>query len=200
MDKDRILQELVEENNGYLFTSMATKEGITKPYLARYVKKYGLERVARGIYITDDVWPDELYIMQARSAAVIFFGETALYLHDLIDREYTKICVSVPVGYNATHLKKGKADSLQVRYAAKALYELGVCMVSSDSGNMVRAYDKERCICDLIADRDRIEVQDLQTALKGYMFGKDKRLSKLIGYAEKIGIIDEVMKYVEVLV
>ena len=73
-------------------------------------------------------------------------------------------------------------------------------MVSSDSGNLVRAYDKERCICDLIADRDRIEVQDLQTALKGYMSGKDKRLSKLIGYAEKIGIRDEVMKYVEVLV
>lgn len=49
-----------------------------------------MEKVARGVYITDDVWPDELFIMQVRNAAVIFSGETALYLHGLIDREYTE--------------------------------------------------------------------------------------------------------------
>lgn len=27
-------------------------------------RNYGMEKVARGVYITDDVWPDELYIMQ----------------------------------------------------------------------------------------------------------------------------------------
>ena len=50
----------------------------------------------------------------------------------------------------------------------------------------------------MISDRKKIEVQNFQTALKGYMSGKDKKLSRLIEYAKKLGIRDEVMKYVEV--
>ncbi|MGN1170223.1 MAG: abortive phage infection protein [Lachnospiraceae bacterium] len=197
MNRNEILQELIEKNNGYLLTSAATEKGITKPYLAKYVKENGLEKVARGMYVTEDTWPDELYIMQKRNTAVIFSGETALYIHTLLDREYSEICVTVPTGYNATHLKTG---NVQVRYAAKDIYELGECMMPSSSGNMVRVYDRERCICDLISERNKVEVQIFQTAIKEYMSRKDKKLSKLIEYAEKLGIRDEVMKYVEVLV
>ncbi|MBD5520311.1 MAG: abortive phage infection protein [Lachnospiraceae bacterium] len=195
MNKNEILQQLIEENNGYLLSSKVKEKNISKTFLAKYVKENDLERVARGIYITEDVWPDELYIMQVRNAAVIFSGETALYLHGLIDREYSEICVSVPTGYNATHLKTG---NVQVKYASKKRYGLGVCTVPSTSGNMVRVYDRERCICDLVSDRNKIEVQNFQTAMKEYMLGKGKKLSRLIEYAEKLGMRDEVMKYVEV--
>ena len=197
MSKVEMLKQLIEENNGYLLTSLATENNISKTYLAKFVKEHEMEKIARGIYITDDVWPDELYIMQVRNSAVIFSGETALYLHGLLDREYSEICITVPTGYNATHLK---AENVQVKYTPKKIYELGVCRVSSSSGNTVRAYDKERCMCELIADRDKVEVQTFQTAMKEYMSGKGKKLTKLIEYAEIFGIRDEVMKYVEILV
>ncbi len=195
MDKNEILQQLIEENNGYLLSSMVIEKNISKTFLAKYIKENGLERVARGIYITEDVWPDELYIMHVRNAAVIFSGETALYLHGLIDREYSKLCISVPTGYNATHLKTG---NVQVKYTSKNSYNLGVCTVPSMSGNLVKVYDKERCICNLISDRNKIEVQNFQTAMKEYMLGDGKKLTRLIQYAEKLGMRDEVMKYVEV--
>ena len=197
MDKRMVLESLIEENNGYLLTSMAVEKNVTKPFLARFVKEMGMEKVARGVYITDDVWPDELFIMQVRSSAVIFSGETALFLHGLLDREYSEISVTVPAGYNASHLK---ADNVQVRYAPKETYELGVCEVASSSGNTVRVYDKERSICNLIMERNKVEVQNFQTAIKEYMSLKGKKISRLIEYAEKLGIRDEVMKYVEVLV
>lgn len=196
MNNNEILQKLIEKNNGYLLSSMASERNISKAFLAKYVKENKMERVARGVYITEDVWPDELYIMQTRNAAVIFSGETALYLHGLIDREYSEICVSVPAGYNATHLKTG---NVQVKYASKNSYNLGICTVPSMSGNIVKVYDKERCICDLISDRKKIEVQNFQTAMKEYMSGKGRKLTRLITYAEKLGMRDEVMKYVEVL-
>lgn len=195
MNKNDILQQLTDDNNGYLLSNMINDNDISKTFLAKYVKEKGLERIARGIYITEDVWPDELYIMQVRNKAVIFFGETALYLHGLIDREYSEICVSVPTGYNATHLK---TENVRVKYASKNSYGLGVCTVPSTSGNMVKVYDRERCICDLISDRNKIEVQNFQTAIREYMLRKDKKLSRLIEYAEKLGMRDEVMKYVEV--
>lgn len=90
--------------------------------------------------------------------------------------------------------------NVQIRYASKETYELGVCEVASSSGNRVRVYDKERSICNLIMDRNKVEVQNFQTAIKEYMSLKDKKIFRLIEYAEKLGIRDEVMKYVEGLV
>lgn len=135
--------------------------------------------------------------MQVRNSVVIFSGETALFLHGLIDREYSEICVTVPTGYNASHLKNGNE---QVRYASKKTYDLGVCEVATGSGNMVKVYDKERSICNLIMERNKTEVQNFQTAIREYMSSKDRQLTRLIAYEEKLGIRDEVMKYVEVLV
>ena len=197
-NKKMMLDQLIEENNGYLIASIATANGdVSRTFLSQYVKEKEMEKVARGVYITENVWPDELFIMQVRNAAVVFSGETALYLHGMIDREYTDICITVPTGYNATHLK---ADNVRVKYVSRDIYEMGICNVPSSSGNKVKVYDKERCICELITNRGTVEVQQFQTAMKDYMHGKDKKLSRLIEYAERLGIRDEVMKYVEIMV
>ena len=196
MKKHEILNQLLDENNGYLMTAQLAEKGVSRTYLSQYVKEAGLERVARGIYVADDVWPDELFILQAKNSNVIFCGETALYLHGLIDREYSKICIAVPQGYNAAHIK---CNNVKVKYIKKELFPLGVCRVASSSGNLVQAYDKERCICDLIKDRANYDVQNFQTAVKEYISSKDKNLSLLMQYAQTLGIRDEVMKYLEVL-
>lgn len=199
MTKKEIIEKYIEKYNGYLVTSLVCSGGISKTYVSDYIKERGLEKVSRGIYITDDVWPDELFILQQRNCAVIYFGETALYLHGLTDREYSAVFVTVPQGYNASHLK-GSDFEVAVRYASQELYNLGVCEIVSSSGNLVKAYDRERCICDLIANRNKYEVLVFQTAIKEYMSSKDKNLSQLLIYADVMGIRDEVMKYVEVLV
>ena len=198
MNKKMMLDQLIEKNNGYLIASVATANGeVSRTFLSQYVKEKEMEKVARGVYISEDVWPDELFIMQIRNAAVVFSGETALYLHGMIDREYTDICITVPAGYNASHLK---ADNVRVKYVPRDIYEMGICDVTSSSGNKVKVYDKERCICELITNRGNVEVQQFQTAMKDYMHGKDKKLTRLIEYAEQLGIRDEVMKYVEIMV
>lgn len=199
MTKKEKIENFIEKYNGYLITSLVCNEDISKTYVAKYIKEHGMEKVARGLYITDDVWPDALFILQQRNGAVIYSGETALYLHGLTDREYASVCVTVPQGYNASHLKENDFD-VTVKYAAQKLYKMGVCEISSSSGNLVKVYDKERCICDLIMNHNKHEVQVFQTAIKEYMSSKDKQLSQLIIYADMMGIRDEVMKYVEVLV
>ncbi len=70
----------------------------------------------------------------------------------------------------------------------------------SSSGNLVKVYDKERCICDLIKDRKKYEIQLYQTAIKEYMSSKGKESFKIDWYAVKLGVRDEVMMYVEVMV
>lgn len=197
MTKSEIIEQLIEEDNGYLITSKVVGAGISKPSVSKYIKDHEMEKVAHGIYIRDDVWPDELFVIQQRNKNIIYCGETALYLHGLIDREYNHICFTVPIGYNVTHIK---IKNKEVRYVNLDILEMGTCEVMSSSGNMVRLYNKERCICDLIKERKKYEVQLFQTAIKEYMSSRDKNLSLLVEYSEKFGIRDEVMKYVEVLV
>ena len=93
MTKFEEIDKLLEQNDGYLFSKDVEKAGISRTYLASYVKERGLEKVSKGIYISPDTWEDELYILQLRYPKVIFFGETALYLPEMIDREYSQITV-----------------------------------------------------------------------------------------------------------
>ena len=156
MSTSDILESLIEKDNGYLITSKAVESGVSKPSVSKYVREHDMEKVAHGIYILDDVWPDELFVLQQRNKNIIYSGETALYLHGLIDREYSHICFTVPTGYNATHIKK---KNKEVRYANPEILDMGTCEIPSSSGNLVKVYDKERCICDLIKDRKKYEIQ-----------------------------------------
>ena len=92
MSTSDILESLIEKDNGYLITSKAVESGVSKPSVSKYVREHDMEKVAHGIYILDNVWPDELFVLQQRNKNIIYSGETALYLHGLIDREYSHIC------------------------------------------------------------------------------------------------------------
>ena len=77
-------------------------------------------------------------ILESMTWKRLHSGETALYLHGLTDREYSHICFTVPIGYNATHIKN---KNKEVRYANAELIDMGTCEVSSSSGNMVKVYN-----------------------------------------------------------
>ena len=104
MNKYEKLNELLKKGNGYLFTSEVEKNEISRTYMAKFVRDNNLEKVAKGIYISEDTWKDELYILQIRYPRIVFSGETALYLHGMIDREYSEINVTVPPFFNRTRL------------------------------------------------------------------------------------------------
>lgn len=197
MKKTDQLHNMIELNNGYLFSSEAETLRISRTYIAKYIKENNMEKVAKGIYVTEDTWPDDLFVIQRTYSDIIYSGETALYLNQLIDREYSEISVNVPIGFSGSRLRE---RGIVIHQERPETYELGVEEVTTNFGNKVLTYNKERCICDLIRNRGKIEVQNYQTAIKSYMRSKDKDLSRLVGYAEALKIRDEVMKYVEVLV
>ncbi len=196
MKKYEYMSELLQENNGYLFTEQVEKAGISRTYLAKFVQENHLENVAKGIYISQDTWADELYILQIRNPKIIYSGETALYLQSMIDREYSDICITVPPRFNRTRLR---SKGVIVHQEKQSIYQLGITEVETNYGNIVRTYNKERCICDMIKYRKKFEVQQFQTAIKTFMRDKEKNMSRLMQYGEQLKIRDEIMKYVEVM-
>ena len=196
MKKSDILEECLKQGNGYLFTKDVVEKGISKTYLAKFVKKKNLERVAIGVYMDSELWRDELYILYLKNPKAIYSHETALYLHGFMEREPYSIFMSVPQGYNATHLREKGVKVLQVR---DNRVDIGKIELLTSFGNKVATYDKERTICDIIQRKDNIDIQIFQTAIKEYVAAKDKNLSNLMKYAFLFGVEEEVRRYTEVL-
>lgn len=195
MDKE-VLDSYLDRNNGYFKMADARTLGVSKSTAANYVKKEGLIRVAHGVYWSDDAWPDRLYLLQLCNRQIIFSHETALFLHGLTDRESQQPIVTVKRGYNASHLK---ADNVKVYTVIASWFEIGAASTETTFGNTVRVYDKERCICDIIREKRRMDIQVFQTAINAYFQDRDKDIHKLMQYAAEFGIEEKVRQYTEVL-
>ena len=196
MDRFDILDNLVKNGNGYLRTSQVLEQGVSKPTLAEYIRKRNMERVAQGIYLAADAWPDELYLLSLSNSRIVFSHETALFLHELMEREPKNTSVTVKAGYNASHLRNKGIRVYQVKpYVA----DLGVVEVQTGFGNKVRVYDKERTICDILRYKDSMDVQIFQYAMKEYMSGSQKNLSHLMAYAKEFHIEPVMRTYTEVM-
>lgn len=196
MNASEVLDELTAQGNGYLLTSQVVERGISKPSLAAYVRKNDMERVERGVYLAKDAWEDVLYQLCVANARLIFSHETALYLHGLMEREPGRISATVCAGYNASHLRR---RGVRVFQTGRELYELGAADVRTPFGNMVRAYDMERTLCDIIRRKDDMDVQVFGHAVREYMASGEKNLHRLMSYAEKLRIRDVVRTYTEVM-
>lgn len=190
------LDLLFEKNNGIVKTAQVLEYGITKPTFYAYVKQRGIEQAAHGIYVSPDAWTDTMYLLHLRCAQAVFSHESALFFHDLTDREPDPYSVTVKTGYNPTSLK---ADGIKVYSIKKELHHAGIITMNTSFGNPVPVYDAERTICDLIRCRSGIETQTFQGALKQYAKRKEKNLRQLMHYARMFHVEKLLRQYLEVL-
>ena len=158
--------------------------------------KNGMEKLAPGVYVSSDAWEDRLYLLQLRNRKIVFSHESALYTHNLSDREPFSPVITVGRGYNAKHLKD---NGVVVHTVRPEWLELGLTHAQTFTGNTVRIYDRERCICDIIKNKNKMDIQVFQMALKSYFTDGDKNIHNLMKYSEIMGISDKVRQYTEVL-
>ncbi|WP_347352518.1 type IV toxin-antitoxin system AbiEi family antitoxin domain-containing protein [Acetoanaerobium noterae] len=197
MDYHKLLETLLLEKEGMLLTKDIIEAGISKQLLSKYVKKGYIERVAQGVYLSKDAFEDEMYVLQARSKKAIFSHETALYLHDLTDRDPLQYTVTLPSGYNASNFKN---DGIYVYFIKNDLLNLGVEYGKTPFGRNIRVYNKERTICDIVRNRNVINSAIINEGIRRYLSKKEKDIPKLLQYAEKFRVEKIIRQYVEVLI
>lgn len=125
-----------------------------------------------------------------------FSHETALFFHDLTDREPLAYSITVKTGYNPTRLK---GEGVQVFTIKAELHEVGLIAMQTPFGHDVPVYDMERTICDLLRSRNHMEMQTFQGALKAYARRKDKDLQTLMRCAKLFRVEKILRQYLEVL-
>jgi predicted transcriptional regulator of viral defense system len=192
----RELQSIIKQNGGIVTTAQANAAGISNERLRLLVKSGDLERANFGIYILPDELTDKMYIAQLRRPKTIYSHETALFLHDLTDRDPINYTVTVPTGYNASRLR---ADGFIVFTIKRELHVIGASKLMTMFGNSVAVYDLERTICDCLRNRNQLDIAIVADAIKRYARRKDKNLNTLMQMAETFQVTKLLRNYMEVL-
>ena len=190
------LQSVLKQNGGIVTTAQANEVGVSNERLRLLVHSGDLERVTTGIYVLPDELTDKMFIVQLRRPKIIYSHETALFLHELTDRDPISYMVTVPTGYNPTRLRE---DGFTVFTIKRELHEIGVTKLTTMFGNSVTVYDMERTICDCLRSRNNLDIAVVTDALKRYAKRKDKNLNKLMQMAETFKVTKLLRGYMEVL-
>ena len=197
MTQNEQIKNLIIANDGMIQTSQVVELGISKTVFYQYIKENGMEQISHGVYATKDTWIDVMYLLHLRCEQAVFSHATALFLHDLTDREPMEYEITVKTGYNPSKLKE---NGIKVYTVKKELHGEGIIMMQTSFARLVPVYNMERTICDIIRNRNNTEIQTFQTSLKQYVKRKDKDLRLLMQYAEKFRVEKILSQYLEVLV
>lgn len=197
MDQHSKLIDLIKNNGGYITAKEIEKKNINRHHLRKLIGDGKIIRISRGFYSLKNSFADNFYIMLSKSKRAVFSDATALYFHDLSDRNPSVYDITVP--YSAGNSYK-KEKNVNLHYVKKELLDLGVIEMESPFGMKVRVYDVERTICDIIKNKNRMDSEIFTKALQRYSKLKSKDLNKLMRYAKQLKVDKKVREYMEVLI
>lgn len=188
--------KIMKNNNEIITPAQLEEKGISRVYLSNMEKEGIIERIERGIYVTKDFKYDEYYLFQLKYPKAIFSYNTALYFYEMTERTPIKMDVTVYREYNPHRFK----DFVNVYKVSKELYDLGVIEKKSPQGMKVKTYNLERTVCDIIKDKDSIDIEIRNKAIKKVIKSKEFNASKMFEYAKRMNIYDKVKNYMEAII
>ena len=198
MTVEEKIENIVKTNNGYVSRKDIDRNRSPSIYLTRYVKKYNLIQIVRGFYAREDWIVDPYLIFQYTYPQFIYSFNSAIYLHGLGDVLPNYLEVTGPFNYRP--MSKNRDGVMTHTDTVDESYNLGITDIKTSLGNVVRAYDKEKTICDLIKHKDKIEFEVYVKALTRYARSKDKDINKLMRYAQIMKIENKVRDQMEVII
>lgn len=196
MTKAEKIIEMTKSNNGYITTNKVKQSKINTAELSKLVKQNKLIRISRGYYSLPNGFADNFYIVLSKCKKAIFSDATALYFQDLCDRVPLVYDVAVPYGYGNCYKDM---KNICLHYIKAENINLGMIEIESPFGMKIRTYDIERTICDIIKNKNKMDIEVFTKALQRYSKLKNKDLNKLMRYAKKLNVDKKVREYMEVL-
>lgn len=191
-----ILKEISNTNNGLILTKKAVDNGVSRASLSQLCKDGKISRVAVGQYILSEDLNDEMFSLGIRSNMIIFSHESALFLNGISERTPFEHTVTIP---SSKTLARSISSQCKIYYIKDELHELGKTQLLTPMSNMVWAYDIDRTICDIVRSRSRMADEIVLSSLKQYAASSNKNLANLSMYASKMGILQQVRNYMDVL-
>ena len=193
--REKIKNMLKASENGIITSAQVTEAGLHRNSLQQLVKDGEIYGFGRGLYVRRNSWEDDFYLLQKKYGRGIYSHDTALYLLGYSDRTPAKYTMTFPKGYNAPSLKQ---EIIIIKRVVPENYEFGQIQIKSPAGNLIRTYDLERTLCDILRGNGS-DIQIITDAMKRYAASGEKNIHKLMQYAERLRVRPKVLRYLEVL-
>lgn len=189
MIKENQILELARKNKGIVTTKEITENNIPRIYITKLINDNKLYRIDRGIYSTTKREVNNYYSMQVKSKKIIFSHFTALEIQKFYKNTDHKMHISVMQSYNAK-----KFSNCKVFYNNKRNYKLG--LINYEYNNqIIRIYDIERSVCDIIKDRNRFDELEYHRFINYYFNIEHLNYKKLLEYSTVLKISNLVHHY-----
>lgn len=176
------LYQLFLDNNNTVSCKLLLENGLNNYQIKKLIDENHIYRLKKGLYALKTEFEDIFFYSQMNNKYMIYSNETALYLHDLCDRFPNPLSVTTKTGF---HLRN---NSLKKYYVNEEVLFVGVMEMVSPQGNIIYVYDKERTICDLVKNKNRIELQSYIQGLQTYFMNGKPRIRKLLKYAKQLKV------------
>jgi hypothetical protein len=193
---ERAWQDILTVQNGVFSAAQLRHAGGSVSGVQRAVARGELERVARGVYQLPTVMDDDMFNKQLHRKQMIYSHDTALYMHELCDRDPLKYSVTVPTGYNTKRLKDAGFTVFSLK---KELHEQDIVELPTLHGRLVRVYSAERTVCDCLRSRNKLDTELVLDGVKRYVRRRDRKLNELAKIAQEFGVGKLLRTYMEVL-
>jgi predicted transcriptional regulator of viral defense system len=192
---DKIMAYL-NQNGGQITAKTVSSMDISPRVLRNMYAQGQLERLAPGVYIDPLEFGDDIAALQYRLSRGAFFKDTALFLYGMLDRTPSTYEMNFPLPYAYST----KADEpIKIYRQKKDFYDIGITTTKTPGGNLVKLYNVERTLCDILRKRDRSDAETIKQAMNSYANRKEKNLGRLMGYARIFKVEKEISVYMGVL-
>lgn len=191
------IKRIAKENDGLVRTSQIEAAGIYRSLIKKYVDQDLLVCERKGIYTVKSEMEDEYVLLQMQSSKFVYSYDTALYLHGMSERTPHCIDITVPQGTRTTRYSRDN-ENLRFHYVKNEIHNLGITELVSPQGGTIKVYDKERCLCDIIKNKSKTDIQLFSYAIREY-FKNTPNHRKLLKYAKILNVEEKVRIYMEVL-
>jgi hypothetical protein len=209
---------LANKYKGHIVRKIVKEEGISDYYLKKFINKYNLRELFKGIYIFPNKEVDYLFVLQQRYKITVISHETALYMLGLIDHIPQKITVSVPEKYDINLIRNNYAHTFYqdiymnnrknefkfftnlesnriVCVRNKRIPETQIVEMKSNNDLPLRVTSEERAVVDILKVSYKADEEVKEQAVHSFVHKYPERIARLRRIAKTQNNLKELENY-----
>ncbi|MGB9687139.1 MAG: type IV toxin-antitoxin system AbiEi family antitoxin domain-containing protein [Rectinema subterraneum] len=125
----------------------------------------------------------------------IFYLGTALSIHGISTWDPPEIQLAIRCDYR---IAIPKSPPIRLFSFSRARFELGIIEKSTEAG-IIRVYDREKTICDIIYFRNALGMDIAMQALREYLKDRSRDIPLLLEYVKLLRMEGSIRTYLEAL-
>lgn len=193
----KILSDIFKDYDYVMTTAQLSSVKLYYRDIQRMLNEGLIEKIKRGYYHwIESYGKDEIVIINRLFPDGVLCMDTALFYYKYSDRQ--------PAEWHITIDKNTSRQRTQIEYPLIKAYRvesellpLGETEGKIDS-QKVRIYDRDRTICDVLRNMNKMDKEIFNKAIQGYVKDPKKNIPNLMQYAKALRVQKRVKDIIEV--